>query len=321
MEEKYERGRVLGEGTFGQVYEAYRRKDQLKVAIKRLKGNDPNGGIDRTVLREIKFLQELHEPNIIKLIEVYVVDGNVHLVLEFCAYDLEKIIRDKTILLQTSQIKLYMKMLLESINQCHRSYIIHRDLKPANLLFDMQGNLKLSDFGLARNFGSPVAMTSEVQTLWYRPAELLFGSNFYSSSIDMWAAGCIFAEMILRVPLFQGETDIDQLSKIFNVVGTPNEENWPNAKTLPKFIRFEHRDPMDLRPLFSSKIVNTNHANDSTSRNERGTPLDLLLKLLTLDPMKRLTAEQALQHKYFRTEPLPCTQSELPIPASVSVPK
>ena len=161
MEEKYERGKTLGEGTFGQVYEAYRRSDQLKVAIKRLKSNDPNGGIDRTVLREIKYLQELHEPNIIDLIEVYIVDGNVHLVLEYCQYDLEKIIRDKAILLQTAQIKSIMKMLLESIHQCHKNFILHRDLKPANILFDRNNTLKLTDFGLARSYGSPVAMVSE----------------------------------------------------------------------------------------------------------------------------------------------------------------
>jgi cyclin-dependent kinase 7 len=203
--ENYERGEVLGEGTFGQVFAAYISRTHQKVAIKRLKGNDPNGGIDRTVLREIKHLTELYEPNIIKLLDVFIVDGSIHIVMEYCPYDLEKIIRDKFILLEAAHIKCIMFMLLSSIVQCHSNFILHRDLKPANILFDSNGNLKLTDFGLSRTTGSNLKMTSEIVTRWYRAPELLMGSKYYSTGVDIWAVGCIFAEICLRVPLIQSK--------------------------------------------------------------------------------------------------------------------
>ena len=141
--EKYQRGKVLGEGTFGTVYQATRQIDGLVVAIKRLRGRDPNGGLDRTVLREIKYLQELKEENIVELIDVYIIDENVHLVLEYCPYDLEKLIRDKRIFLKSHHVKSLLTQLLGSIAQCHSNYILHRDLKPGNILLDANGKLKV----------------------------------------------------------------------------------------------------------------------------------------------------------------------------------
>jgi cyclin-dependent kinase 7 len=138
---------------------------------------------------------------------------------------------------------------------------------------------------LARTHSSPIKMTSEIATRWYRPPELLFGACFYSSGIDMWGVGCIFAEIILRTPLFPGETDVEQLAKIFNILGTPTADNWPNVHLLPNFVEFEPRLPMDLIPLFDSTWK-------AKGQLQYPPALDLMLKMLSLNPLKRFTAKE-----------------------------
>lgn len=179
--------------------------------------------------------------------------------------------------------------------------MMYSDLKPANLLIDAGGVVKLADFGLARTYGSPEELTNEVVTRWYRAPELLFGAPLYSGAVDMWAVGCIFAELIFRVPLFPGmypqfffkflilciqlgNTDLEQLAKIFNVLGTPNATNWPGVEFLPSYVEFEARDPLDLRPLFGSSSVLPGTSSPAN--------MDLLKCMLTLNPQKRVTASQ-----------------------------
>eukprot|EP01032_Pedospumella_encystans_P023077 gene23077-26133_t len=290
LSSKYLKGELLGEGTWGSVFSAERRTDSTRVAIKRIKPMYVHLGVNFTALREIKYLRYIKGPNIIDLQDVFISDGVLHLVLEFCPYDLEKLIRDKTIFLQTPHVKSYMQMMLRGIECCHKNYVLHRDLKPANLLFGWDGQMKLADFGLARGHSSPEKMTSEVVTRWYRSPELLFGAPLYSTGVDMWAAGCIFAEIVFRVPLFPGDSDLEQLGRIFNVLGTPTTLNWPGAALLPNYVEFEPRSPMNLAELFS---------------RSHSAELDLLKGLLTPDPAKRLTATQALQHEYFNTLPAP----------------
>lgn len=299
MASKYDRGRALGEGTYAIVYEAFRKSDRLPVAIKRMKGGQPGSvGVDFTGLREVKYLQSLRSKHVVELIDVFLTNDVLCLVLEFCPHNLEDIIRDKNILLRTQHQKCYLRMLLQGIDSCHSHFVLHRDLKPANILFSQSGELKIADFGLARTHSSPIKMTDEIATRWYRPPELLFGASFYSSGVDIWGVGCIFAEIILRSPLFPGDTDLEQLGKIFNIIGTPTAENWPNVHLLPNFVEFEPRAPMDLIPLFDSTWKQ-----DKSGKGGLLYPpaLDLILKMLTLNPIKRITAKE-VSFRYVKLE-------------------
>lgn len=180
-----------------------------------------------------------------------------------------------------------MVQLLKGIVHCHQRRIIHRDLKPQNLLVDPTTcKLKLADFGLARAFSVPIrTLTHEIETLWYRAPEVLLGQKEYALGVDMWAIGCIFAELIHQSPLFMGDSEIDQIFKIFKFHGTPGEKEWPGVTTLPdfkpSFPRFKKSDPKTALPNFPPLA------------------LDLLMKLIALDPAKRINAKEALEHPYF----------------------
>merc|ERR1712042_358761 len=126
----------------------------------------------------------------------------------------------------------YLKQLLEGIAYCHKHRVLHRDLKPQNLLIDQHGAIKLADFGLARAFGVPVRVyTHEVVTLWYRAPEVLLGAARYSTPVDLWSIGTIFAELATKKPLFHGDSEIDQLFRIFRTLGTPNNDVWPDVES------------------------------------------------------------------------------------------
>lgn len=139
-------------------------------------------------------------------------------------------------MLQPELVKKFTLQLIQGVHYCHSHRIIHRDLKPQNLLINKEGNLKLADFGLARAFGVPLRnYTHEIVTLWYRAPEVLLGSRHYSTGVDMWSVGCIFAEMALRKPLFPGDSEIDEIFKIFRTLGTPSEAVWPGVTQLPDY--------------------------------------------------------------------------------------
>jgi cyclin-dependent kinase 7 len=299
---KYTRGRLLGEGTWGLVYLCTRVSDNLNVAIKRIK-QSPNDkeGCNFTALREVKYLRELRHENIVDMLDVYVSDACVHLVFEVCATDLEKVIKAREeIFLKPGDIKSYLLMTLLAVQHCHKHFVLHRDLKPSNLLISDRGVLKLTDFGLARTHGSPnKLMTAEVVTNWYRSPELLFGANMYGGGVDVWAIGCIFAELVLRQPLFPGETDLGQLGKIFNTLGTPTEAQWPGLTTLPNYVEFEPRAPVDLNPILGDQTMATKQ---------------LLLSMLAMNPLKRCTVDTALGHDYFSAMPLATSPSLLQLP-------
>jgi len=167
-----------------------------------------------------------------------------------------------------------------------KNRVLHRDLKPQNLLINAQGQLKLADFGLARAFGIPVrSLTHEVVTLWYRAPDILMGSKNYSTTIDMWSVGCIFAEMITGRPLFPGTSEKDQLLKIFLLLGTPKPETWPGMLKLPQYkADYPKYDSRDLSKLFPTL---------------QKPGIDLLMRFLQYDPDHRITAKDAMSHQYF----------------------
>eukprot|EP00043_Microstomoeca_roanoka_P008298 m.80019 g.80019 ORF g.80019 m.80019 type:complete len:218 (+) comp14188_c0_seq6:215-868(+) len=212
--------------------------------------------------------------------------SSIQLVLEFLDKDLKNYI-DSVGPLPGDLVRSYMHQILTGIEFCHTHRILHRDLKPQNLLIDRQGNIKLADFGLARAFGIPVrAYTHEVVTLWYRAPEILLGARQYACPVDIWSIGCIFAEMVTSRPLFPGDSEIDELFRIFRYMGTPDERLWPGVSDLPDYkTTFPSWRPRDL-----STVV--------PGLDPVG--LDLLRRMLIYLPAGRISASQALQHPYFQ---------------------
>ena len=226
----------------------------------------------------------------------------MNLILEFLDYDLEMLIKNKSIVFSAANVKSWILMTLRGLSHCHEHYILHRDLKPNNLLISSEGVLKLADFGLARDFGDPDRkMTSTVVTRWYRSPELLLGGNQYGTGVDIWSVGCIFAELMLRTPYLAGESDISQLQTIFKALGTPTEEDWPGLTTLPDYHTFTIYQKTPLNTIFTAASTET---------------LDLLEKMLTFDPCQRPTALESLNHPYFKTLPRPTKPEKLPKPLS-----
>ncbi|KAI4341518.1 hypothetical protein MLD38_026231 [Melastoma candidum] len=298
---RYLKKEVLGEGTYGVVYRAIDTKTGQVVAIKKIRIGKQKEGVNFTALREIKLLKELKDPHIIELIDAFPHKGNLHLVFEFMETDLEAVIRDRNIFLSPADIKSYLQMTLKGLAVCHKKWVLHRDMKPNNLLIGSNGQLKLADFGLARIFGSPDRrFTHQVFARWYRSPELLFGAKQYGPAVDVWAAGCIFAELLLRRPFLQGQSDIDQLGKIFAAFGTPTTAQWQDMLFLPDYVEYQYVPAPPLRSLFPM-------ASDDA--------LDLLAKMFIYDPKNRITVQQALDHRYFTSAPFPTVPEKLPRPA------
>lgn len=277
------------------------------MAVKKIKigsREEAEDGINRTALREIKLLHELQHENVIGLLDVFGHKSNVSLVFDFMDTDLENIIEDPKIVLSPGNVKAYTLMTLQGLEYLHMNYILHRDLKPNNLLVNSAGLLKIGDFGLAKCFGSPTRInTHQVVTRWYRCPELLFGARQYGTGVDIWAVGCILAELLLRVPFLTGESDIDQISKIFTTLGTPTEEQWPGMKTLPDYMQFKVFPGTPLQHIFTA-------ASDEL--------LALLESCLSMNPMKRCTCAEALKMPYFRMPPAPTQGSKLPLPTKLT---
>nr|BAA21673.1 cdc2 kinase [Allium cepa] len=287
--DQYEKVEKIGEGTYGVVYKARDRLTNETIALKKIRLEQEDEGVPSTAIREISLLKEMQHANIVRLQDVVHSEKRIYLVFEYLDLDLKKHMDSCPDFAKDSRLaKTFLYQLLRGIAYCHSHRVLHRDLKPQNLLIDRRTNsLKLADFGLARAFGIPVrTFTHEVVTLWYRAPEILLGARQYSTPVDIWSVGCIFAEMVNQRPLFPGDSEIDELFKIFRIMGTPNEDTWPGVTSLPDFKSAFPKWPAKDLATIVPKL-------DSAG-------IDLLYKMLHLEPSKRITARKALEHEYFR---------------------
>ncbi|XP_050217964.1 cyclin-dependent kinase G-2-like isoform X2 [Mercurialis annua] len=262
----------INPGAYGIVYKAKDKKTGEYAALKKVKLEGMRTeGFPVTALREVNILFSLHHPSIVNVKEVVTDElDNIYMVMDYMEYDL--------------------RGLMDSM----------RDLKTSNILLNDDGKLKICDFGLSRQYSNPLkSYTPLVVTLWYRAPEVLLGKGQYSTAIDMWSVGCIMAELLTKEPLFRGETEIDQLDKIFKILGTPNETirpaNFTFKRSKAKFIQ----QPFNM---LRNKFAGTTFGGPP-ALGDLG--LDLLNKFLIFDPKKRITAKDALRHDWFREFPPP----------------
>ena len=219
------------------------------------------------------------------------------MVFEYLSHDLTGLINHPTFKLGPAHKKHLAKQLFEGLGYLHHRGVLHRDIKAANILISNTGLLKLADFGLARFFNKrrQLDYTNRVITIWYRSPELLLGETQYGPAVDIWSAACVLIEIYCRSAIFPGDGgEINQLDRIYKVLGTPSTNAWPGLKALPWF---ELLRPADRKPSSFAAIY-----------RDRLTPaaFDLLTAMFQFDPQKRPIAGDILGHPYFTTEePLP----------------
>uniref|UniRef100_A0A061SCS8 Cyclin-dependent kinase 8/11 n=1 Tax=Tetraselmis sp. GSL018 TaxID=582737 RepID=A0A061SCS8_9CHLO len=328
--ERYEIISKIGEGTFGLVYLARdKHQKQRLLAVKTFKSGKEGEGVSPTAVREIMLLRELHHPNIVRLDSIHIDRGepSLHLAFDYAELDLFEILkfhRDKLSgqPLHAYMVKSIMWQMLNGLKYLHENWIVHRDLKPSNVLVmgdgDEHGHVKIADFGLARIFQSPLRPLSEngvVVTIWYRAPELLLGAKHYTRAIDVWASGCIFAELLTLRPLFQGEENkqsgnpfqADQVDKIFRILGHPSESDWPTLQYLEHWAKntnsVRQRKPEHSRNRLEEHLME--HCPNHPFTRRSSSALDLMQRMLCCCPEKRITAEEALSHEFFQQDPLP----------------
>ncbi|KAI9506471.1 hypothetical protein GGI25_005560 [Coemansia spiralis] len=303
--ECYERLNKIEEGTYGVVYRARDLATNEIVALKHLKLETERNGFPITSLREIHTLLLAKHPNIVNVREIVVGRSlnSIYMVMDYMEHDLRTLMESMEEPFGPSEIKSLMLQLINAVAHLHSNWLVHRDLKTSNLLMS-GGHLCVADFGLARKYGSPRSnMTGLVVTLWYRAPELLLGDTKYSTSVDMWSVGCIFAEFFSKTPIFPGRGEIDQITMIFKALGTPTTDSWPGFSSLPNAKMFRFSVP-DANGLLRRKMQGYRGLTDNA--------FDLLQRLLTLDPERRITAEEVLGHPYFAEAPPPKHPSMFP---------
>mmetsp|Transcript_32274 Transcript_32274/g.78506 ORF Transcript_32274/g.78506 Transcript_32274/m.78506 type:complete len:360 (-) Transcript_32274:1204-2283(-) len=292
---RFEKIGRIGEGTYGIVYKAVDRKsDNSLVALKRcIPHHESSDGFPLTTLREIHALKLCSShPNVVNLLTVAVSDSGVFLAMPLVGNDLATILDDpKAQTFSEAEVKTLVQQLLSALDFCHGHSMIHRDVKPSNLLISCDAGLMLADFGLSRHIYQGQRCTVNVVSLWYRAPELLMQRNFssYSFGIDLWAVGCVLAELLEGSPLIPGTDDNDQIEKMIRCMGRP---------------------PLDF---FSDSIPEKKQIDSTGNLWDRFVDLSnegllLMARLLEYDCRVRLTASQAMQSEYFKVHPLPSTK-------------
>ncbi|XP_053194198.1 cyclin-dependent kinase 4 [Scomber japonicus] len=289
---RYELLAEIGEGSYGKVYKAREvGEKQRLLAVKKfnIRGDTSENGIPAFMIREVALLCKMkyfNHPNIVKLLDASAVrvgqSLDLTLVLEYIDQDLSTYLSKVPASgLNRNCIKDVMMQLLQGLDFLHTNMVLHRDLKPENILVSSHGEVKIADFGLARIYTFNIALTPGVVTLWYRAPEVLLNS-VYMSSVDMWSAGCILAELYLLRPLFQGYTEVQQLQKIFEVIGLPSDEEWPQDSPISYSVHWG--------PKSSCTKLLPNLDPDEN---------DLLSQCLAFRPSNRISAAKALAHPFF----------------------
>ncbi|PVZ96877.1 hypothetical protein BB558_005626 [Smittium angustum] len=322
ISEKYDILGFISAGTYGKVFKAKIRHSKHKpsheLAIKQFKPEGQHDksqpiGISQSACREIALCRELNHINVVFLQDVMMEDGLIHMVLRYAEYDLLTMLQYHKKFrkpLPELVIKSMLFQTLEGVNYLHNNGIMHRDLKPANLLVDRDGLLKVGDLGLARLYNRPFlplyAGDKVVVTIWYRAPELILGSRHYTTAVDMWAIGCIFGEMLTLRPMFNGEEvkmetkkvipfQKAQMIKICEIMGSPSATQWPELEFMPELANMKkiRSYPINFRTWFQNSFLKSD---DSFS---------LLSKMLEYNPNKRISAQAALTHSFFKEDPTP----------------
>lgn len=291
---------VVGSGTYGKVFKGTNVYSKRLVALKKIRMEGERDGFPVTAIREIKLLQSLKHQNIVNLIEVMVEANNCYMVFEYLSHDLTGLLNHPSYQLDPSQRKHLALQLFEGLDYLHGRGVLHRDIKAANILVSSDGILKLADFGLARFYSKHHRLdyTNRVITIWYRSPELLLGETQYTAAVDVWSAACVMVEIFTRHAIFPGDgTEINQLDKIYAVLGTPNKVEWPDLVKMEWF--------QLLRPTYRKSSVFA----DKYKERLPAAAFDLLASMFRYDPAKRPTAAEVLQHPYFTTEQPPPRQA------------
>nr|XP_032802431.1 cyclin-dependent kinase 14-like isoform X2 [Petromyzon marinus] len=288
----YVRLQKIGQGSYATVFKGISRVTWQFVALKVVYIHEEEGAPFNTI-REVSLLKTLKHANIVLLHDIVYTQHALTLVFEYLETDLHQYMERHPGGLNAHNVKLFLLQLLRGLAYTHSRGILHRDVKPHNLLLGVSGELKLADFGMARAQSVPSrSYSSEVATLWYRPPDVLLGSTRYSSGLDMWAVGCIFVEMLQGMVIFPGVPGVwDQLERVWQVLGTPNEEEWPEVTSLPLYKPgIVPKNPRQLGRVWRMLGCDP-HAED------------LARSLLQCCPSRRLPAHAALRHSYFSDLP------------------
>eukprot|EP01006_Ploeotia_vitrea_P020937 TRINITY_DN53257_c0_g1_i1.p1 TRINITY_DN53257_c0_g1~~TRINITY_DN53257_c0_g1_i1.p1 ORF type:complete len:503 (+),score=51.74 TRINITY_DN53257_c0_g1_i1:31-1539(+) len=319
MSDDYAKGAKLDHGATSVVHKGTQISTGRTVAIKKIKIGATKYGINAAAVREITRLRELSHPNILQLIDAFIEKQNVHAIFEFMDNDMRwavTALQNQTPDAKEAEIKQYMFQLLTGLQHLHAANLVHRDIKPDNLLLnwdDTNGvQLKIADFGLSKLWSphSDVTFAPTEGTKPYKPPEIFLGLKkiLNPSHLDMWAVGCVLVELLVGTQWFGANTDLHQLTKTFELLGSPDEDNWPGCQELPLW------GPWQVEGKGIEAALR------ETGVSVSAECISLLEGLLKLDPLQRITATEALQHKWFSSSPQMLTPLQChPVPTRHSV--